>query len=65
MKDLNIRTTIGLYPTYVPTHDITVIKRGETSQLKFELKDKVYCFGDSFDSIDQIMFIFKQNKKMY
>jgi hypothetical protein len=65
MKDLRIKTTIGTYPTYIPTHEINVIKRGETSQLVFDLSDKIYGYGNNIDSLDQLMFILKQGKKMY
>ena len=60
MKTLNIKATVGTMPSVSTTHEITVITRGAAAKLFYTLPAKLY----DFDVIDQITFIFKQNKNI-
>lgn len=58
MRNLNIKATVNTRPSITLAHEIPVITRGATAELFYNLTDKVY----DLSVIDQLTFIFKQNK---
>lgn len=58
MRNLNIKATVSTRPSVILAHEIPVITRGATAELFYNLTDKVY----DLSVIDQLTFIFKQNK---
>lgn len=58
MRNLNIKATVSTRPSVILAHEIPVITRGATAELFYNLTNKVY----DLSVIDQLTFIFKQNK---
>ena len=59
MPRIDIKTILGFAPP-CPKHEILVITRGATASIDYNLFDKVY----DMENIDQMTFIFKQDKKI-
>ena len=59
MPRIDIKTILGFTPP-CPKHEILVITRGATASIDYNLFDKVY----DMENIDQMTFIFKQDKKI-
>ena len=59
MPRIDIKTILGFTPP-CPKHELLVITRGATASIDYNLFDKVY----DMENIDQMTFIFKQDKKI-
>ena len=59
MPRIDIKTILGFMPP-CPKHELLVITRGATASIDYNLFDKVY----DIENIDQMTFIFKQDKKI-
>ena len=59
MPRIDIKTILGFTPP-CPKHELLVITRGATASIDYNLFDKVY----DIENIDQMTFIFKQDKKI-
>lgn len=60
MPRIDIKTILGFTPP-CKKHELLVITRGATASIDYNLFDKVY----GIENIDQMTFIFKQNKKIF
>ncbi len=60
MKNINIKTTLAIYPR-TSAHEFLSITRGASAELTFDISERWY----TFNQLEQIIFSLKQKKKIY